>query len=75
MYMCLYDLQKTFDSVEYPVLLDHLFEAGMNLWGLLKNWLWSHDMAGCQRVSKLVEELNRNHFCLQPCLSWLWIHF
>ena len=29
-YMCLYDLQNAFDSVEYPVLLDKLFDAGIN---------------------------------------------
>ena len=39
--MCLYDLHKArFDSVEYPVLLEKLFQAGVNgkLWRLLKNW-------------------------------------
>ena len=38
--MCLYDLQKAFDSVEYPVLLVKLFDAGVNgkMWRLLKNW-------------------------------------
>ena len=25
-FMCLYDLQKAFDSVKYPVLLDRLYE-------------------------------------------------
>ena len=29
-YMYLYDLQKAFDSVEYPVLLQKLFDAGVN---------------------------------------------
>ena len=28
--MCLYDLQKSFDSVEYPVLLEKLFDVGVN---------------------------------------------
>lgn len=39
-YMCLYDLQKAFDSVEYPVLLEKLFDAGVNgkMWRLLKSW-------------------------------------
>ena len=39
-FMCLYDLQKAFDSVEYSVLLERLFEVGINgkLWRLLKNW-------------------------------------
>ena len=29
-YMCLYDLQKAFDFVEYAVLMDKLFEVGVN---------------------------------------------
>ena len=39
-YMCLYDRQKAFDSVEYSVLLSKLFEAGVNgkTWSLLKSW-------------------------------------
>ena len=39
-FMCLYDLQKAFDSVEYSVLLERLFEVGISgkLWRLLKNW-------------------------------------
>jgi len=47
-YMCLYDLQKAFDSVEYPVLLERLFEAGVNgkMWRLLKNWY----EGGCGQV-------------------------
>ena len=36
--MCLYDLQKVFDSVEYSVLLQKLYEVGVNgkLWRLIK---------------------------------------
>ena len=39
-YMCLYDLQKAFDSVEYPVLLEKLYNAVVNgkMWRLLKSW-------------------------------------
>ncbi len=39
-YMCLYDLQKAFDSVEYAVLLKKLYDIGVNgrMWRLLKNW-------------------------------------
>ena len=39
-FMCLCDMQKAFDSVEYAVLLKKLFEAGVNgkLWRVLKNW-------------------------------------
>jgi len=29
-YMCLYDLLKAFDSVEYCVLLQRLFSVGVN---------------------------------------------
>ena len=39
-YMCLYYLQKAFDSVEIPVLLGRLFQAGVNskTWRLLRSW-------------------------------------
>ena len=38
--MCLYNSQKAFDSVEYPVLLDKIFHIGINgkMWCLLKGW-------------------------------------
>ena len=38
--MCLYDLQKAFDSVEFPVLLSRLHEAGVSgkTWRILKDW-------------------------------------
>ena len=46
-FMCLYDLQKAFDSVEYAVLLDRLFEVGVNgkMWRLLRGW---YTGAACQ---------------------------
>lgn len=40
-YVCAYnDLQKAFDLVEYLVLLEKLFEGGVNgkMWRLLKKW-------------------------------------
>ena len=39
-HMCLFDLQKAFDSVEFPVLLDRLFSVGINgkTWRLITNW-------------------------------------
>ena len=39
-FMCLYDLQKAFDTVEYPVLLKRLYDIGVNgkMWRLIKNW-------------------------------------
>ena len=39
-YLCLFDIEKAFDSVELPILLQHLFYIGINgkLWRLIKNW-------------------------------------
>ena len=39
-FMCLYDLQKAFDSMEIPVLLQRLFEIGVNskTWRILQDW-------------------------------------
>ena len=39
-YMCLYDLQKAFDSVEFPVLLKRSFDVGVNskTWRILSSW-------------------------------------
>ena len=39
-YMFLYDLQKAFDSVEFPVLLRRLFDVGVNskTWRILNSW-------------------------------------
>ena len=38
--MCLYDLQKAFDSVEFPVLLKRLFDVVVNskTWRILSSW-------------------------------------
>ena len=40
MYMCFYDLQKAFDSIQYPVLLTRLYEAGVDgkAWRLIRSW-------------------------------------
>ena len=39
-YICFYDVEKAFDSIELPILLKQLFEIGINgkLWRLLKSW-------------------------------------
>ena len=39
-YLCLYDLEKAFDSIEFPTLLSHLFKRGINgkCWRLIKSW-------------------------------------
>ena len=40
MYICFYDLQRAFDSVQYPILFKRLSEAGINgkTWRLTRNW-------------------------------------
>ena len=55
-YMCLYDLQKAFDSVEYPVLLEKLYDVGVNgkMWRLLSSW---YEGGSCQvKVDGVVSE-------------------
>ena len=39
-YLCLFDIEKAFDSVELPILLQHLYNIGANrkFWRLIKNW-------------------------------------
>ena len=53
-YMCLYNLQK--DSVEYPVLLEKLFDVGVNgkIWRLLKSW---YDGGSCKvKMDRMLSE-------------------
>ena len=42
-FLCLYDIEKAFDSVEFPILLRHLFSIGINgkSWRLIKAWYQS----------------------------------
>ena len=45
--MCFYDLQKAFDSVEYLVLFEKLYdvEERGKMFGLLKNWYtWGSEL-------------------------------
>ena len=39
-HMCLFYIQRAFDSVEFPVLLNRLFSIGINgkMWRLIRNW-------------------------------------
>ena len=41
--MCFYDLQKAFNSIQYPVLLKRLYKSGVNGkdWRLLRSWYTS----------------------------------
>ena len=50
-YSCFYDLASAFDTVEYPVLLDHLYRAGVvgKTWHLIKNWY--SNSSSCVRIS------------------------
>ena len=82
-YMCLYDLQKAFDSVEYPVLLDRLFEVGMNgkMWHLLKSWysgacknFYSRNYANYPRLSSRRSKKGNSHVLINIELilhTWL----
>ena len=51
-YSCFYDLASAFDTVEYPVLLNHLFRAGVvgKTWRLIKNWY--SNSSSCVRISE-----------------------
>ena len=39
-FLCLYDIEKAFDIVEFPILLSHLYSLGINgkTWRLIKSW-------------------------------------
>ena len=39
-YLCLYDVEKAFDSLEVPILLTNIFNVGVNgkCWRLIKSW-------------------------------------
>ena len=39
-YVCFFDLQKAFDTVQYPLLLKRVFDCGINgkAWRLLNSW-------------------------------------
>ena len=60
-YVCFFDLQKAFDTVQYPVLLKRAFDCGINgkAWRLLKSWYTS---PGCMvKVDGKVSQ----PFCLE----------
>ena len=47
----------SFDSVEYPVLLEKLFDVGVNgkMWRLLKSW---YDGCSCQeKMQRMLSEI------------------
>ena len=64
--MCLYDLQKAFDSLEYPVMLERLYEVGANgkRWRLMKSWYVG---ATCQ--VKVDDGLLSEPYLIQRCVK------
>ena len=69
--LCCFDLEKAFDSIEYPVLLEHLGING-KFWRLLHNW-YSNSRSVVRlihhNVSLCVVELSRALSCLPLCSS------
>ena len=50
-YSCFYDLASAFDTVEYPVLLDHMWKCGIvgKCWRVIKNWY--SNSSSCVRIN------------------------
>ena len=71
-HMCLYDLEKAFVSIEYPVLFNRLFEVGVNgkTWRVLKSWyegaVGQVRLDGALSVKRGVKQ---SLFCLLPFSS------
>ena len=55
-YLCFFDLEKAFDSVEYSTLPTHTFELGINgkCWPIIKDWY--SDSHSVVRVNQLLSE-------------------
>ena len=79
--MCLYDLQKAYDTVEYAVLLNRLFEVGVNgkMWRVLRSWYdgckcmvkYNGHLSACFDVSRGVKQ---GSILSQPYFLWSWVH-
>ena len=63
-YICFYDVEKAFDSIELLILLKKLFEIGINgkLWRLLKSW-YTHSPSRV-RLNNCLSDLD------PPCWPW-----
>ena len=63
-YMCLYDLQKAFDSIEFPVLLKRLFDAGVDTktWRIMRSW-YMHGLSNL---------CTSGTTCVSSLLTWAW---
>ena len=66
MYMCFYDLQKAFDSVQYPVLPKRLYEAGISgkTWRLIRDW-YDHPKSRVRVGNQLSAEFTLERGVLQ----------
>ena len=73
-HMCLFDLEKAYDSVEFAVLLDRLFSIGVNgkTWRIIRNWYENGrcfvQVDGRSSSSFLVERGVRQGSVLSPTL-------
>ena len=74
-YLCLYDLEKAFDSIEYVHLLKHLFQLGVNgkTWRLISFGIYIHLPLSAlkalfQTPFKFIVVLSRALICLPFCL-------
>ena len=56
-YLCLFDIEKAFDSVGLPILLQNLYDIGVNgkLWKIIKSWYT--DSTSRVRVNNQLSEL------------------
>lgn len=59
---CFYDLASAFDSVEYPVLLSHLKNAGVTgkAWRLIKQW-YTNPMSSVRVCSTVSSQFHIRH--------------
>ena len=64
--MCVFDLEKAFDLIEFIVLLNHLFDAGIDGkgWKLLKSWCTKPAASVCSKWS-LIRTFHDGEKCRQ----------
>ncbi len=55
-YLCLYDVEKAFDFLEFPVLMANLFNTGVNgkCWRLIRSW-YDHPSSRFKHAGMLSE--------------------
>ena len=77
-YTCFYDLASTFDTVEFSVLLEELFRAGIRgkCWRLVRHWYSNlvSQVPTYQGPSTSHEASVRGRFSLQLYSIWYWTH-